>query len=676
MVFFEEKLMDDDRAEDRKHVLRIDGSGLITTMAGLGYEYSPSISLFELDGEIAGTERVSESTLRLTNEKASRTLAVKDGEKLSFRIEGESEDAAATSAIVLSYPLDAEFHLPGSRSTGRTIDRDMPLGETYSGSLAYNFLLIRLEKGWIRFMIENPQLRKLRFEISRHPAHFLSTVTWPFGDQLNVEFFRSLEAALDNFRVYLRKRCHVTPLREDKRLPSWVHGVKLIFTLDMLRSHGEICHDYSDVAALAEDLAGAGCPKNTLFYLPGWNADYDAGYPTYRPHSDLGGETKFRSMIETLHGNGFRVMVHTNPWGIDPSHPEFAGFKDLLQTKEDGSPKGWQIDQEGLPPSAALKFRTGKVSFPQEPSKRRFSFETVDVLDYCEAVITMGSVALGTKGTRVSIGRRSFVIPPDGIGEEGEYTFPYAFMLAPGKNRIEVEVLGEPKERKEKGWYRIVRCYRYPDPYAPWTYPIQVADTSSSGWIELFVGEIERAVREYGIDAVHLDAATHDRPRDNGKLFRALKERIPGVPIGGEWCSAIEDLGYWTFCQGATQSLIANTENARRTRDCNSIPPRGGLGELYAWLGKPSPVCTFATDYMYSYLHLCAADAFVPVGKVCNVLPERKMPPDSRELWEVLRNAPRYGAIPNLRANYRKYGLDDETRKAVGEIASGFSTAR
>jgi hypothetical protein len=91
---------------------------------------------------------------------------------------------------------------------------------------------------------------------------------------------------------------------------------------------------------------------------------------------------------------------------------------------------------------------------------------------------------------------------------------------------------------------------------------------------------------------------------------------------------------------------------------------------MYRWLDKASPVCSFVSDYFYTYQHLCAADAFVPVGKVCNILPARLMPPDPAELWRVLRNTTRYGTLPNLRVNFRKYGLDENTRKAVVEIAT------
>ena len=106
------------------------------------------------------------------------------------------------------------------------------------------------------------------------------------------------------------------------------------------------------------------------------------------------------------------------------------------------------------------------------------------------------------------------------------------------------------------------------------------------------------------------------------------------------------------------------------TRQQASIPDRSKISALYQWLNKTSSVADFVGDYIRIYPHLCAADAFVPVGKVCNTFPARLSPRDPRELWKVLRDAKRLNYIPGLRLNYRKYGLDPETEKAVKEIAS------
>jgi hypothetical protein len=93
-----------------------------------------------------------------------------------------------------------------------------------------------------------------------------------------------------------------------------------------------------------------------------------------------------------------------------------------------------------------------------------------------------------------------------------------------------------------------------------------------------------------------------------------------------------------------------------------------GMDEYWSWLNKPSPVCSFVKDYVIVYPHLCAANAFVPVGKVCDQEPPRQMPPRKEELWMILGEVKKLDYTPGLRVNYRKYGLDEDTRKAVREL--------
>jgi hypothetical protein len=127
-------------------------------------------------------------------------------------------------------------------------------------------------------------------------------------------------------------------------------------------------------------------------------------------------------------------------------------------------------------------------------------------------------------------------------------------------------------------------------------------------------------------------------------------------------------MNYWHLMQAARESL----RDYRGILPCpceqGSVQPSKGVRELFAWLDKPSPVCGFVKKYVRSYPHLCAANAFVPVGKVCNMYPERQMPPDKSELWETLRNAAKFDYTPGIRVNFRKYGLDPDARKYLQEI--------
>jgi hypothetical protein len=140
-------------------------------------------------------------------------------------------------------------------------------------------------------------------------------------------------------------------MRDPKRNEeSWVHKTKAIITADMVRPNWEITHDYDDLQNLAYDLKEAGCPADTIFYLPGWQGPYDALYPTYWPFPDLGGEEGFRRMVDAMHESGYRVMIHVNGWGIDPYHPDIDQLEKYILRYEDGGFIGWQTDGRWLPP--------------------------------------------------------------------------------------------------------------------------------------------------------------------------------------------------------------------------------------------------------------------------------------------------------------------------------------
>ena len=44
------------------------------------------------------------------------------------------------------------------------------------------------------------------------------------------------------------------------------------------------------------------------------------------------------------------------------------------------------------------------------------------------------------------------------------------------------------------------------------------------------------------------------------------------------------------------------------------------------------------------------------------------MPKSSKERWQVLRDAARLDYLPGVRVNYRKYGLDEDTERAIENI--------
>jgi len=335
---------------------------------------------------------------------------------------------------------------------------------------------------------------------------------------------------------------------------------------------------------------------------------------------------------------------------------DYAGFQTGTLTK-------WGIM---APPSRPLKFRTDRIPFRGAKGAKSFAFQTVYVPDTCEALISVGNLKIGDARVEFTIDRRSMLTPAGWFKDHDEYAFPFPFLLKPGENKVQVEVLGDAKPDLSESWYAIRRCFIPVNPYSTWTYPILFADTTNPEWIRIYVDEVASAVRKYKIDAIHIDATEYEW---NKPTYIALKEKLPDIPMAGEGFGTLSALGYWTFAQGVGQSLLGYLDIMRGTMQQGSIPDRSDLEELYSWLNKSSPVSNFVKDYVYIYPHLCAADAFVPVGKVCQTFPSRLSPRCRKELWKVLRDAKILNYIPALRLNYRKFGLDEETKKAIREIS-------
>jgi hypothetical protein len=631
-----------------------------------------SCTHFELNGEPAEASLLDDGKgFRLetagTAGKLSATLSLSSDREIRLHLDREGVSEVERAGMVLSFPEEAEFHLAEYRNTGRLLDRSMPIGESYETKLIFNFLVVRYKGMWIRFRADHNRLGSAEIQLFRHPSLFTLTFSWDPAEDAAMAVFASLEEAMADYRNLMEERFGIRKVRDQGKLPQWIRNVKLILTVDMLRSNWEISHDYEDLRKLSKELRKAGCPEDTLIYIPGWHGAYDSTHPTYRPHLKLGGEEGFRKMLQQVHDDGFHVMIHTTGWGIDPYHPDIDDLVKLVERDEDGDLRGWQIGMKGNPPKCSLKYFTPGISLGAGGTASEFQIDTPPIPARCEALIAVGGLS-GASG-RVSLGAdlRSITTPEGWFRSHDEFAFAFPLLLMPGPNTLKVQYQGEGTPDWGKAWYRIRFCFVPRSPYSSWTWPILRADTSNSEYIRIYVESVKRAVQDFGIDAVHVDATTFTYPRDNRKLLRALHEALPGVPINSEGYHTFEELGFWTFTQNACQSLLGGKAGPREQ---GSLAVSEGLEEMHAWLDKPSPVCRFSRDYTRMYPHLCAANGFVPIGKVCNTFPKRQIPRRKEELWKVLRNANRLGYVPGLRVNYRDYGLDKDTVKAIREIGS------
>jgi hypothetical protein len=168
-------------------------------------------------------------------------------------------------------------------------------------------------------------------------------------------------------------------------------------------------------------------------------------------------------------------------------------------------------------------------------------------------------------------------------------------------------------------------------------------DVTNPEWIAVVRDNMDGLVTRFGIDAIHLDAALIDTP-EKWPLYEALREAMPHVLWGCEYMAEM-NCRFYHLCQNG------------------SLPPpsRHPLTDLTRRISG---------RYLKFYYHLCVADAFVPVGTVCDHRPvPDEVPQWRRELADrKWREGPAWGILPNIRMNYRDYGLDPRTMEALVEV--------
>jgi hypothetical protein len=652
------------------------------TQIQLGGAYIPlavPCTTYDLDGEPCAVVPVDgqASAFRLTAGDKAGTLTIASGWETTLHFEPDPGCEVKRVGISFFLPLEAVFHLASHRNVGRRIDRAMPRGESFECGLIYNFLLVDLGAAWLRLKTDQRRLYQGRATLVRHEATFSLHYSWTADTVCQLSAFGSMEEAMTDFQAWLESRFGVRRLTDPSRqVPDWVHSVKLVVTVDMMRGNWEISHDYDDALRLVHELKEAGCPPDTLFYVPGWQGAYDSTHPAYWPHAELGGGEAFRALVDAVHECGYHVMIHTTGWGIDPYHPDIDHLQTLALKNADGQYEGWMIGPQETW-RRPLKYRTGRIALAGCSSERAFEFDTPALPDRCEAMFTVGGLQGMGGRVRFSKDRRSVRTPPGWFGEHDAFDFPFPLELESGANRIEVTYEGDGETPSwEDAWYCIWYTFIPDSPYQSWTWPILMADMENEEYQDIYVTNVAKVVEEFGIDAVHIDATFFIWPGNpsypSGRpLIERLEARLPGVPICGEAALAFDGMGFWVFLQGATQSLSWPGRGLLQKAPAEQGSPTmlDGVGDLLSWLDQPSPVCDFVADYCRVYPHLCAANSFVEVGKVCNTFPRRRVPRSSEEHWRVLRGARRLHYIPGIRVNYRDHGLDPETRAAVQEIA-------
>lgn len=619
------------------------------------------------------------------------------------------------TTVHLTLPAVARIHVPAHWTSGVVVDAAMPVGARYPDTqagqrpppLVYPVVLIENPEGhggWLEIAARTAPdtigtergggggfpttLRRRRATVATERTQDGFDLRFDSGSELTptVRSVSSAEVAVEEHRSWLRETCGVRSLAERIAagdLPAWVTNVPVLFTFDMWRPSGEVAHNYKHLRDFAQELRTLGVPPGAVFYIPGWSAPYDGGYPNYVPAPELGGRAAFADAVAAAHDAGYRIMVHTLAWGADPSRPDFerlvpaavrnypapnltpppppivhphelqappAGEQLPAATPADplrGPYGGWP----GGGPRTALDYDSGRQPVGElRSSARGWMFETAPLPARCEAVLTLGGIrGAGNGSIGVTVNGRTFTTPAGWFSSHDAYTVPFTYVFIAGANLIEIVCFGWPGNAAgpagaapdlNGAWYRIAQAYDHPGP--TWTVPAVGMDADNPLWQDAFVEHLAPTVATFGIDAVHVDATALWRWDDSG-FFPALHRRLPPGTAYGTEVATTFGLGFFLFSQTRVQP-----------------PPSDG-----AWRPARSDLPWQITRaYQHFYQHLCGPRGFVPVGPVCNIDPvASSLAPEAADTTgRLLAWSREQHILPNLRVNFRDYGLDTGTR--------------
>jgi len=615
-------------------------------------------TVYRLGGQRAAVSGVEETETGLRIDVAtddrSAQVSVDGGDDIRVRFRGASGEHVTFG---FGLPFSTRFHQVETANLARVLDRrtlkrgpvQTPGRAAFWEDWTSQILVAELDGGLLsisgrsdytkRFLEYRAYLSRCRLRES--DLAFESTCRPGFP--LVLSWHESLEGAAAKYRLWIEQSLDIRPIRERPGL-EWLEDLKLVITLDMQKSNGDVAHSYQDAIGLAKELYRAGANGRILFYLPGWAGKYDMAYPQYAPAEELGGKEKFKEMVDVLHSCGYRVMLHYTHWGADPFSPELEQIQHLAAERDEGGRPlvGWP----GPLPAEASDYESGRQQLKAKRTGTTATFSTVFLPKeppYLEAHLTLGGIKSYGGEVRVSMNARSLEVPGGHYRTHDSYTFPYTFLVYAGENEVYLEFLDGDVPDLSEAWYRL-RGAVY-SPLGLHSYPIVAMNTADDRWVELFANRVVENVRSYSIDAVHLDASAIwniDEPEH--KLDRRLARALPGVAFSTEMP---------TEPSMATCQL---SQNGSMPEQPDQYSPLAHL------ISKP---------YRRCYLHLIHPRGFVPVHLIgCRREPWPATEEDLKDLRQVFRCAPRFGLTPTIRVNYRDYGLDAETRKATLSLYS------
>lgn len=279
---------------------------------------------------------------QLRNRMAEAELMIEGGDEIAvrFRATGKpnSEARGLVSSLSITLPLPLDSQVQATDHIWE-VPR-MPVGKTAQllplNIQGHQFGLVECGGLCTRVGTKSEPRYFPKAQLSRRKKCATITWTWepkaPFPKrwqtpELRLETFDSVDSAVEDYRNWAASVFDYQKLEENPRVPAWFLNTRLVLSMDLWLMNGTILHDYHDVIELIEKLQALRVPEDTILYLTGWSYIYDNRYPEYLAAEKLGGESAFKSLVATAHQAGYRIMVHTNFYGMDqtlPNYPEYA----------------------------------------------------------------------------------------------------------------------------------------------------------------------------------------------------------------------------------------------------------------------------------------------------------------------------------------------------------------
>jgi hypothetical protein len=218
-------------------------------------------------------------------------------------------------------PLQYAVIVPGH--SGLRLTADMPerrMQFDYPRSWEAQFVIVEGRAHGFYVWADDTSGRYKRLVVERHPDGWqLTLITENDAPFDGLESCRSVPWHVNvyegDWRVPARRYrewavAHFEPVPIDQQKPAWVGNIRAMVITGL---------DRAELDVLAKRLDAA----QTVLYVPSWRAaGYDRDYPTYDEAVD-----ELGPFIERAHVLGFRVMLHVNYFGVDPTNALYERFE-------------------------------------------------------------------------------------------------------------------------------------------------------------------------------------------------------------------------------------------------------------------------------------------------------------------------------------------------------------